>query len=145
MRKLTKRVPVSSATAFRFRPISPARWPEAVPGHVRPSEFWLSSAFMAQVFELEGGAVRVSINRTSRSGGDWEARITWDELQAVKEAIGFGGFWAVEIYPPADSVVNVANIRHLFILSEAPAFAWTRPGEADRRPTRQKPVFHASA
>jgi hypothetical protein len=30
----------------------------------------------------------------------------------------------VEVYPPDEAVVNVANIRHLWLLAEAPAYAW---------------------
>jgi hypothetical protein len=32
--------------------------------------------------------------------------------------------WAVEIYPADGDVVAVANMRHLWLLPEAPAFAW---------------------
>lgn len=41
--------------------------------------------------------------------------ITWDELQAIKDH-----FWpdriGIEIYPPHDQIVNVANMRWLWVL-----------------------------
>ena len=37
--------------------------------------------------------------------------------------------WVVEILPAAESQVNVANMRHLWLLPEAPAFAGGRSHE----------------
>jgi hypothetical protein len=28
------------------------------------------------------------------------------------------------VYPPVDEIVNVANMRHLWLLDEAPPYAW---------------------
>lgn len=42
--------------------------------------------------------------------------ITWDDLQWIKRAAGYGDREAVEVYPLDDDVVNVANMRHLWIL-----------------------------
>lgn len=41
--------------------------------------------------------------------------ITWDELQEIKEWL-FPGRIALEVYPPADKVVDVANLRWLWVL-----------------------------
>ena len=32
----------------------------------------------------------------------------------------------LEIYPPDDQVIDVANMRHLWLLDEAPAYAWRK-------------------
>ncbi len=81
--------------------------------------------FLAQLYVEREGVLRLSVNRTSTADGErWEDGITWDELQAVKDQCGFADRWAVEIYPPADRVVNVANVRHLWLLAQAPAYAW---------------------
>ena len=52
-----------------------------------------------------------------RDGSDG---IGWDELQAVKDEMLGPDVLAVEMYPPADRVVNEANIRHL----------WTVPADS---------------
>jgi hypothetical protein len=50
--------------------------------------------------------------------------IGWDDLQRLKGEAGYGEYCAVEIYPPDADVVNVANMRHLFILKSPPAMMW---------------------
>lgn len=42
--------------------------------------------------------------------------ITWDDLQWLKAAVGFGDREAVEVFPRDCDVVNVANMRHLWVL-----------------------------
>lgn len=112
-------------------PIPQSQWPTG--GKDTLVGLWRSRRFLAQLF-LQGpapGALRLSVNRTScdPAGERWLDGITWDELQQVKAECGFGDHWAVEIYPPDYDVVNVANVRHLFLLPEAPAFAWKRPAK----------------
>jgi hypothetical protein len=66
---------------------------------------------------MEPGMLRLSVNRTELdASGNWKDGITWDELQAIKSAVGYGDRDAVEAYPKNVDVVNVANIRHLWIL-----------------------------
>lgn len=96
-------------------------WPSASPDR---DEVWRSRDFLAQVFKPENGAVRVSINRTEIDGPRWKAEISWDELQRIKREIGRGEAWAVEIFPADSSTVNVANMRHLWLLNTPPEFAW---------------------
>jgi hypothetical protein len=52
--------------------------------------------------------------------------MTFDELQAIKSAVGYGDSCAVEIYPEDSDLVNDANMRHLWVLQERPAFAWKK-------------------
>lgn len=87
---------------------------------------WRSKHFSAIAYREPNGYLRISINRVevNTKTGDWKDGITWDELQKVKEECGFGDRWAVEVYPPEEHVVNVANLRHLMILNEKPAYAW---------------------
>lgn len=92
-------------------------------------EVWWSRSWLAQIWQSKEGAQLVSINRTSLGDdGRWRDGVTWDELMEVKRQIGRAHRWAVEVYPPDTEVKNVANIRHLWLLPEAPAFAW-RPSE----------------
>jgi hypothetical protein len=89
-----------------------------------PLRAWASRTLLVQLFDNDG-TLRLSINRAEiDNNGMWRDGITWDELQSAKSEIGYGDHWAVEIYPPNDKVVNVANIRHLWILPHAPEFGW---------------------
>ena len=70
--------------------------------------------------------VRLSINRAGLDkGGEWQQGISWEDMQRLKREAGYGNHDAVEVFPPDDDVVNVANMRHLWILPRgAVSFAW---------------------
>lgn len=91
-------------------------------------EVWRSRDFLVQVFAERDGIVRASVNRASvNSGNDrWLDGITWDELQLIKREIGRGQLDAVEVFPADRDVVNVSNMRHLFIMDEPLTFAWRK-------------------
>tara|TARA_R110000868_G_scaffold346380_2_gene607429 strand:+ start:674 stop:1078 length:405 start_codon:yes stop_codon:yes gene_type:complete len=93
-----------------------------------PIEVWRSSAFLVMVF-IDHGHERLTINRTSHVGQSWAQNITWDEIHNLKAECGRGDRWAVEVYPPDREVVNVANMRHIWLLPEPPPYGWHR-GEA---------------
>lgn len=67
------------------------------------------------------GTLRVSIKHTrAKSPAQAMARgyalpITWDDMQAIKDH-----FWperiAIEIFPPNDSIVDVADMRWMWVL-----------------------------
>lgn len=102
-------------------------WPGDFDRPGAPVQVWRSRDFLVQVFEEKAPAlVRLSINRTTvRAGGDrWDDSISWDELQRLKGECGYGAAWAVEIFPASDQVVNVANMRHLWVLATPPAYGW---------------------
>lgn len=103
-------------------------WPEVLT--VVPKENWKPVAwddqcrisvlrsrhFLVQVVAEKDGAIRLTVNRTDQDkNGEWIGDITWDELMQVKREAGFGSQMAVEFYPADADVVNVANLRHLFI------------------------------
>lgn len=84
-----------------------------------------SRQFLVQVFE-EGGTLRLSVNRTEwceRSRG-WREDISWDDLQRLKREAGYADRWAVEVFPADSEIINVANMRHVWLLDQPPAFAW---------------------
>ena len=84
-----------------------------------------SRDFLVQEFSADLPAiVRLSINRTLLSGERWEDGITWDELQSIKMQCGYGDFDAMEIYPADRDIVNVANMRHLWIMASPLKNAW---------------------
>lgn len=102
-------------------------YPEGHPG--APFAAWRSREFLVQACRSEcpPGVTRLSINRSRLdSRGEWLQGITWDEIQRLKREAGFGEMWAVEVYPADSCVVNQANIRHIFLLPEAPAYGWRR-------------------
>jgi len=103
------------------------QWPDA--GHRRaPVEVWRNNRYLAQVFEEANGVLRVSVNRTVMlPTGRWDDGLTWDELQTIKREIGFGDRYAVEVYPEDAEIVNVANMRHIWVLPRPiTEFGWRR-------------------
>ena len=92
-----------------------------------PLQTWRSRRFLVVLWIEPNGARRLSVMRTEfgRDGRQLDG-ITWDELQRLKGEAGFDDECAVEIYPPAGDVVNVANMRHLFLLDTPPSFMWSK-------------------
>lgn len=90
------------------------------------SEVYCNDEFLVQVYdEVELNLTRISVNKVTRSDKRWDDGITWDELQEIKRLLGYGDKCAVEIYPPDDDLVNVANMRHLWF-TEPPYFMWKK-------------------
>ena len=91
-----------------------------------PFAQWRSREFVVQAFTIPGCVVRLSINRTHVDPATmrWVDGITWDELQALKSQAGYGDREAVEVYPPDAHVVDVASIRHLWVLPAPLPFSW---------------------
>lgn len=94
----------------------------------RPIRVWRNRQFLVQEFaepEQPKVLVRLSINRAILNDrGEWLDGITWDQLQAIKCAVGYADYDALEVYPRRLEVVNVANIRHLWVMRELVDFAW---------------------
>jgi len=104
--------------------IEPSEWPSSMKDKNR-MEVWRNRKFLVQVFFERSDVLRVSVNRTEmQSNGRWSDQISWDELQDIKKQIGRGDLFAVEIYPPEKDVVNVANMRHLWITGNDMKIGW---------------------
>jgi hypothetical protein len=90
-----------------------------------PIEAWSSRGFLLMVF-IERGGIRLSIMRTlyDENTGRFSDGISWDDLERLKYECGRGEEWAVEIFPPRSEIVNVQNMRHLFVLPEPPPYGW---------------------
>ena len=107
-----------------FQPISREKWHEEAQRKENLCEVWRNRNFCVQIYD-EGNVQRLSINRTSINlKGEWNADISWEELQAIKNAVGFADRTAVEIFPPESDVINVANMRHLWITEQSLSFGW---------------------
>lgn len=106
------------------------RIPESAwPPNYRPPnirEVWRSRDYLVQIFAEKDGATRLSICRTALNadGSRWQDRIPWEDLQRLKSECGRGYLDAVEVYPRDCDVVNVANMRHLWVLEQPLPFAW---------------------
>lgn len=90
----------------------------------RPQEVWRSRRFLVQIYPPKNGGQRLSVCTTEPTGHTWKDGITWDDLQRLKAECGRANTWAVEIYPADFNIVNVANMRHIWLIHEAPPFAW---------------------
>ena len=101
-------------------------WPFELQGS-RIQRVWRSRDFLVQEWvEQAPVLVRLSVLRTTLDpkAGRWVDGITWDELQAIKSEVGYGSHDALELYPADQDVVNVANLRHLWVMRELATFAW---------------------
>jgi hypothetical protein len=113
-----------------------SEWPHS-PEAERPQAVWRSRHYLAVVYPvpaLNGVEVRrLSVNRvTIRPDGHWDEGIRWDDLQRLKRETGHGDWYGVEIYPRDRDIVNVANMRHLWLLAEPLALGWFEHGKAAR-------------
>lgn len=80
--------------------------------------------FLVQI-RKQGDTIRISVNRVDYQiledgTPNWLEGITWDDLQQIKNECGYRDKWMCEYYPPESEVVNIANIRHLWLMDEAP-------------------------
>lgn len=109
-------------TGPEMREVPRDKWP-IMPGlESEPLNVWLSNEFMAVLYRQRvGGALRLCVNKTRRNGKDWRDGITWDELQRIKNETLGEDVWCIENYPAQSEVVNVSNMRHLYIVDEPPA------------------------
>ena len=91
----------------------------------KPLRVWRSRDFLVQEFIANKPAMtRLSICRTKLKGDRWQDGITWDDLQRLKRECGYGDVDAIEVFPADADVVNVANMRHLWVMAEPIRFAW---------------------
>lgn len=106
--------------------IPPHEWPRDYP---RLSQSFVVAVWRSRKFTLfvwnQGGVTRLSVQRNEwdERQGRFREDISWDDLQRLKREAGYGDACAVELFPPDEHIVNVANMRHLFITPE-PIFMW---------------------
>jgi hypothetical protein len=112
-----------------LKPVPRAEWPRVgLSASAMPIETWRSRGFLVAVFAENAGVERLTICRTTVIDQDYADNISWDDLQRIKSECGRGDREAVEVFPPNLDVVNVANMRHLWVLpaGERLAFSWRR-------------------
>lgn len=107
----------------KFKEVPNRDWPNRNNKNLK--RVFVSKLFMVQEYH-EKNQIRLTVNLIKRRGNNWKDGITWDQLQQIKSEVGYGNKCAVEVYPEDNNVVNVANMRHLFVLLERPVFAWNK-------------------
>lgn len=111
-----------------MRPVPRDQWPDAVVNLqlARPVAVWRSRYHLAVLYQEPGKAAqRLSVCRAAiGDDGRFADGLSWDELQEVKNECGFEDRDAIEIYPRNADVVNVSNMRHLWILPSLCVLTW---------------------
>lgn len=104
--------------------IPKSQWPPRHGSPEYPQAVWRSRQYAVR--PLRGvEARRLTVNRTALgSDGHWEQDIPWDDLQRCKRETGHGDWYGFEIYPRDRDLVNVANMRHLWLLAEPLDIGW---------------------
>ncbi len=99
-------------------------WPQS--GETTRIRLLRSREYLVQVYQEPAPCfARLSISRTClASNGGWQQDIPWEDLQRLKNEAGYSEFDAVEVYPRKGDVINVANMRHLFVMAGSLEFAW---------------------
>lgn len=112
-----------------------AKWPEIpveIPPHeitnfqemnekqglirVLRSRYYLIQEYLVP---MDTSITRISVCRTDIGpDGRWKDGITWEKLQELKRQAGYGSCDAIEIFPCDDDVVDVANMRHLWVFKD---------------------------
>jgi hypothetical protein len=119
----------NSTVGNKLVPVSKDEWPTAMMHNEELQRVWRSREFLIQEY-LEDGHIRLSVIdvRKIKAFGKHDYKfgesITWDDLQRIKAEVGYGDRCAVEVYPPDNLIVNVQNMRHLWILNEIPSYCW---------------------
>ena len=109
-----------------FKKVPRNQWRGVVPNAL--FEVYQSDEYLVQIHKEPTG-IRLTICSTFVTGFNeingpiWKEGISWDDLQSIKDAVGFEDQWFVELYPPKEFIVNEANMRHLWIIDK-PDFGW---------------------
>lgn len=110
----------------KLKKVPQHKWPH-VPAGLR--EVWKSKKFLVQIYAASNDMERMTVCRTEQAGDRFKDGITWDDLQRLKDECGRGDFDALELYPRNRDLVNVANMRHLWIMAEPVSFGWRKDVE----------------
>lgn len=107
--------------------VAESDWTEGMRSMLRrPIEAWRSRHFALMVYAEPNDIERLSICRAAIAGDRWQDGISWDDLMELKRQCGRGDKCAVEIFPQDSEIVNVANMRHLWVLPYSPPFMWKK-------------------
>jgi hypothetical protein len=115
----------SEQLSSKFTPVPKELWPTL--GNA-PLSVWENRYFLVQVYDAGDEYHRLSVTKRKLGyGRTFDDGIGWEDLMTIKAGICMGNRFAVEIYPEDANVVNVANMRHLWVFPAGQRlnFAWT--------------------
>lgn len=115
-----------------LQPVPKSEWPAyQLSASKPPHAVWRSRLFLVQCYAEHDGITRISVSRTviDPTTGRWKDGIAWEDLQDIKRQVGLGDYMAVEIYPADRNIINVANMRHLWVMRDPLNFGWKKGGE----------------
>lgn len=128
--QMQRKAPVRRDLPDTLTAIPPEQFPIQ---KIMPIKAWFSKRYLVQLFsensDLSYGIMyRMSVNRAEQTRhGKWRDGLTWDELQKIKHDIGFGDWFGVEVYPWDEDVINVSNMRHIWLLKmPLPWIGWVK-------------------
>lgn len=100
--------------------INKDNWPIMLCAEVIPLKVFESTKFLAILYKQRANdLVRLTVRKKSKKrDGNWEDGITWDELQIIKNECLGEDVECIEVYPKQSDVINVSNMRHLWVLDE---------------------------
>jgi hypothetical protein len=131
MTNLRKRYHRSKALKLQYpKDLTPVSYDDIkdvpLPDEQRPDFAWLSRKYLVLLYAENHpeNVFRVSVCSTKKNQNGWLDGFSWDELNEIKRAIGFHDWYAIEIYPPDEKIVNVANFRHLWIMEKSLGIGW---------------------
>jgi len=109
--------------AHHTRSLARLPLPQSAPHEV--AAVWGSRDYFVTLWR-DQGFERLTINSTTfdHDTQRWADGLDWDTLMRLKDQAGYAHRWAVEVFPPDDEIVDDANMRHLWLLPEAPDYAW---------------------
>lgn len=87
----------------------------SLPLSQRPVKVWCSNTMMVMLyntFHPNTTVLRLTIRLHEHKNGI----LDWDALMQIKDATGFSGYQAFEVYPDKADIVNAKNLRHLWIM-----------------------------
>lgn len=80
---------------------------------------WRSKKYTVMVWNVPAGTkLTISRNEWDSHTRRYKDEITWDEIMDIKRSVGMGERNAIEFYPPDSEVINIANVRHIWILPQ---------------------------
>jgi hypothetical protein len=102
---------------------------EARRGDLAANERWLPYAYRNNRYAVQLSEVQTPIGLVLHlwiTRHDGEMARSWTELQAIKNELGGGEErCAVEVFPAQSSLINSANMAHLWVLPEGYAMPFT--------------------
>lgn len=112
---------IKKEEAFSFKEIAIDNIEGGVPKEIQ--KVWASKLYVVRYYRY-GRSERLSVDYTVSELNENVNIITWDDLQRIKNNVGFADRYAVELFPPKSEEIHGIEQRHLWLVSE-PDFGLT--------------------